>query len=91
MKSVMMAIGGIPAGLYFLVKEFLPWLEAQRTGAIRAQGYRRQLVRRDEDPERFHGLCRRRLQAAGAGGTLLLGGMVALGLWIAGLMSVSGQ
>ena len=86
-----MAIGGIPAGLYFLVKEFLPWLEAQRTGAIRAQGYRKQLIRRDEDPERFHGLCRRRLQAAGVGGTLLLGGIFALGLVIASLISAPGQ
>ena len=89
MKSIMMAVGGIGAGLYLMLKDFLPWLLARQTGTIRTRGYRAQIVRRDENPERFHGLSRQRLQGAGTGAMLLIGGLAAFAFWIASLLSLT--
>ncbi|MBB4081392.1 hypothetical protein [Brevundimonas lenta] len=70
----MAGIGAIGAGVFLTLREFLPWLEANRTGAVRTRGARPQLVRRDEDPERFKDLTGRRLKAAGPGLLILAAG-----------------
>ena len=51
-------IGACLAGLYLIVRDLLPFLEAHRSGAVRTRGYKRQTVRRAEEPERFRRLVR---------------------------------
>jgi len=50
-------------------------------------GYRR--LSRAVDPERFEGLCRARLKAAGAGGLLAIGGAVWTIMQVAGIAAAS--
>lgn len=51
-------IGACLAGLYLILRDLLPFLEAHRSGAVRTRGYKRQVVRRAEEPERFKRLVR---------------------------------
>ncbi len=50
--------GASLAGIYLILRDLFPFLEAHRSGVVRSRGYKRELVRRSEDPERFRGLLR---------------------------------
>ncbi len=60
-------IGAFLGGLFLILKELLPWLEAKRTGVIHTRGHRRVKVGKAVDPERFQGLCRQRVRSMGLG------------------------
>lgn len=79
-------LGAIAAGLFLSLREFLPWLEARRTGRLRTRGARSQLILRDQEPERFEILADRRLKAAGPGALFALGGVFWLGWNMLGLI-----
>lgn len=51
-------IGACLAGLYMILRDLLPFLEAHRSGVVRTRGYKREAVRRADDPERFRRLLR---------------------------------
>ncbi len=67
-------IGATLAGLFLMLRSFLPWLEAKRTGVIRTQGHRPQKVERSVEPERFQALCSRRLGGVMPGFAMFMGG-----------------
>ena len=50
--------GACLAGLYLILRDLLPFLEAHRSGVVRTRGYKREAVRRSEDPARFKALLR---------------------------------
>lgn len=50
--------GACLAGLYLFLRDLLPFLEAHRSGVVRTRGYKREAVRRSEDPARFKALLR---------------------------------
>jgi hypothetical protein len=75
----MVGLGAIGAGLLLALRELIPWMEAGRTGRIKTRGERAQTVIRDEDPERFEALLKRRFNAAGPGALFVVGGLV----WLA--------
>lgn len=51
-------LGACLAGAYLILRDLLPFLEAKRSGMVRTRGYKREAVRRSEDPERFRVLLR---------------------------------
>ena len=53
------------------------------------QALHRRRIERAVDPERFEGLCRARLKAAGAGGLLAIGGAVWTIMQVAGIAAAS--
>jgi|GEM_PF-3770795 len=53
-------LGASLAGLYLILRDLLPWLEAQRTGTLHTRGHSRRKVFRADDPERFRTLLRNR-------------------------------
>ena len=88
---LMIGGGAIGAGLFLMLREFLPWVEARRTGRVRRKGARAQIVTREAEPERFEALLQNRLKAAGSGALLILGGLGWLAWNALGLVaSVSG-
>jgi hypothetical protein len=50
--------GACLAGLYLILRDLMPFLEAHRSGVVRTRGYKREAVRRSEDPARFKALLR---------------------------------
>jgi hypothetical protein len=50
--------GACLAGLYLILRDLLPFLAAHRSGVVRTRGYKREAVRRSEDPVRFKALLR---------------------------------
>ncbi|WP_439470349.1 hypothetical protein [Brevundimonas sp.] len=81
--------GAIGAGLLLALRELLPWMEANRTGRIRTRGDRAQTVLRDEDPERFKALLKKRFNAAGPGALFVIGGVVWLAWNLLGLLMMA--
>jgi hypothetical protein len=73
-----LGVGSIFAGLFFGIRELAPYLQARRTGVIRRRGYSALLVRRDEEPDRFAALVRKRLTGALLGFGLSIAGLVAV-------------
>ena len=63
----MIVIAAAIAGLFLILKELIPLLQAQLTGEIRTRGHRRVKVERVVEPERFKGLCRQRFRGMGLG------------------------
>lgn len=51
-------IGACLAGIYLILRDLLPFLGAHRSGVVRTRGYKREAVRRSEDPARFRALLR---------------------------------
>ena len=76
----MIFIAAVLAGLFFALRELLPYLSAQASGSIKRRGYNGGVVRRSEDPERFSALLRNRLKGALAGFGIVV---VAVVVWIA--------
>lgn len=74
----MILLGALLAGLFLVLKDLIPWAQAQASGTIRSRGHNRQQVRRSEDPDRFRALSRNRLKGAWPGVILL---MAAFGIW----------
>jgi len=68
---MMLIIGAYLAGLFLLLREAIPWLEAQRSGVIRSRGHRRDRVERAVDPDRFRVLSQQRFKAMGLGAICL--------------------
>lgn len=54
-------IGACLAGFYLILRDLLPYLDAKASGAIRTRGHSRKKVLRSEEPERFKGLLRNRV------------------------------
>lgn len=66
----------ILVGVIFLLRELIPWSQAQASGVIHRRGHNRQVVRRSEDPEPFRTLSRNRLKASLLGVGLIAAGAV---------------
>jgi len=69
-------IGAVIGGLFLMLRELLPLLQARQSGVIRSKGHGARRIERAVDPDRFEGLCRARLKAAATGGLLAIGGAV---------------
>ncbi|MNE35125.1 hypothetical protein D3C80_1288700 [compost metagenome] len=82
---ILAGIGAFLGGLFLMLRELLPLLKARQTGVIRSKGHRARRIEREVDPERFEGLCRARLKAAGAGALVALGGVVWTVIQVAGI------
>ncbi|WP_312783134.1 hypothetical protein [Brevundimonas sp.] len=82
-------IGAFIGGLFLMLRELLPLLKARQTGVIRSKGHAGRRIERAVDPERFEGLCRARLKAAGAGGLLAVGGLVWTIMQVVGIAMAS--
>ena len=67
--------GASLAGLYLILRDLFPWLEAQRSGVLRTRGYNRKRVLRAEDHERFRALLRNRVDG-------MIIGLLAVGVGI---------
>ena len=85
----LIGVGAIGAGLLLALRELLPWMEANRTGRIKTRGDRAQTVVRDDDPERFKALLKRRFNAAGPGALFVIGGLVWLAWNMLGLLMMT--
>ena len=81
-------IGAFIGGLFLMLRELL-LLKARQTGVIRSKGHAGRRIERAVDPERFEGLCRARLKAAGAGGLLAVGGLVWTIMQVVGIAMAS--
>lgn len=69
-------IGAFLAGVFLMLRDGLPLLEAHRTGAIRSKGHSSRRIERSAEPERFEALYRARRKTVGAGALVALGGAV---------------
>jgi len=54
-------IGACLAGFYLILRDLLPYLEAQRSGAVKTRGYKPRKIYRAEEPDRFRVLLRNRV------------------------------
>ena len=59
-------LGASLAGLYLILRDLFPWMEAQRSGVLRTRGHNPRRVLRSEEPERFRALLRNRVVASSA-------------------------
>ena len=82
-------IGAFVAGLFLMLRDGLPLLEARRTGAIRSKGHSPRRIELSAEPERFEALCRARQKAVGAGALVALGGAVWAVMQVAGIALAS--
>jgi|JI102314A2RNA_FD_contig_61_72991_length_649_multi_1_in_0_out_0_2 hypothetical protein len=88
---VLAGVGAILAGLFLMLRSLLPWLEAQRSGAVKTRGVRPQRIERTVDPERFKGLCRQRLSGALPGFALFMGGSFFTFMQLAAILTASAR
>ena len=80
-------------GLYFILRELIPQLNAKRTGVIHTRGHNRKRVERVAEPERFEALCRQRYEGMVLGLAIMGLGIVwfLIGIWaVIPAMVVSG-
>ena len=68
-------LGAVLAGLYLFLKDLIPWLNSQRTGETRTRAHNSKLVLRSEEPDRFSGLQRNRIDG-------MVVGLLAIGIGI---------
>lgn len=78
-------IGAVLGGLFLMLREGLPLLEARRTGVVRSKGHAARRIERSAEPERFEALCRARQKAVTAGALVALGGAVWTLIQVAGI------
>lgn len=82
-------IGAFIGGLFLMLRELLPLLKARRSGVIQSKGHAARRIERAVEPERFEGLCRQRLKAAGVGGVLAIGGALWAVMQVVGIAAAS--
>lgn len=70
-------------GLFFILRELIPLMNARRTGVIHTRGHSRKRVERAVEPERFEGLCRKRHEGIKLGLVVIGLGVVwfLIGFW----------
>lgn len=98
------AIGASLAGIYLILKDLFPYLEAQSTGVLHTRGHNRRRVLRAEEPDRFRVLLKNRtngmligLMAVGFGvlwaflGLLALIALIPIGLGMTALLRGPGK
>lgn len=90
MWILLAGVGAVFAGLYFLVRNLLPYLAAQRSGVISRQGARSVRVRRDEDPDGFKRLLANRAKGLGFGAAVSTAGLLVVGLFGLAMFGTSG-
>ena len=88
---ILAGVGAALAGLFLMLRSFLPWLEAQRSGVIKTQGHRPQKVERKVEPERFQALCRHRLGGVLPGFAIFMGGGFFALMQVMGIVMATGQ
>ncbi|RZJ02750.1 MAG: ABC transporter ATP-binding protein [Brevundimonas sp.] len=57
----MIFVAACLGGLFLILRDLFPWLEAKRSGVLKTRGYSPKRVLRSEDPERFKGYLRNRV------------------------------
>ena len=57
----------IVVGLFLIMRELIPLLQARSSGVVYTKGHARRRVARADDPERFEALCRNRFKSMGLG------------------------
>lgn len=67
----MWMLGAFLAGLFLIVRELIPLLQARASGVVYTKGHARRRVVRVEEPERFDALCRGRFKAMGLGALII--------------------
>ncbi len=67
----MWILGAFLAGLFLILRELIPLLQAQSSGVVYTKGHNRRRVVRADDPERFQALCRGRFKAMGLGAIII--------------------
>jgi hypothetical protein len=80
-------LGVLIAGLFLLLREGLPLVEAMRSGVIHTKGSRRQRVERAAEPERFAALIKRRRNALGGPALAVIAGGGQLTIQLFGLFA----
>lgn len=68
-------IGACLGGIYLILRDLFPWLEAQRTGVLKTRGYTPKRVLRSEEPDRFKAYLRNRVDG-------MIIGLLAIGFGI---------
>ena len=70
-------------GLFFILRELGPLMNARRLGVIYTRGHRRTRVERGYEPDRFEGLCRKRHEGIRLGLVIIGLGVVwfLVGIW----------
>lgn len=77
-KIFMLEVGAIGAGVFLFVRALMPLVSAHRTGAIRSQNHKAELIRRDVDPLRYASLLERRKRALIPPLLMLVGGALVI-------------
>ncbi|MFC5389424.1 hypothetical protein U0030_13280 [Brevundimonas bullata] len=67
----MWILGAFLAGLFLILRELVPLLQARSSGVVYTKGHSRRRVARADDPERFQALCRGRFKAMGLGAVII--------------------
>ncbi|MET4683815.1 hypothetical protein [Brevundimonas faecalis] len=67
----MLIVGAFLAGLFLILRELIPLLQARGSGVVYTKGHTRKRVERDVEPERFQALCRSRFKAMGLGAIVI--------------------
>jgi hypothetical protein len=80
--------GASLAGIYLILRDLLPFLEAQRTGILHTRGYNRRKVLRADEPERFKALLRNRTDGMILGLLAIVFGILWLVFWVLALFAL---
>lgn len=67
----MWILGAFLAGVFLILRELIPLLQARSSGVVYTKGHARRRVARADDPERFQALCRGRFKAMGLGAVII--------------------
>jgi hypothetical protein len=84
------SVGAFFGGFYFILRDLLPYLAAQRSGVIARKGARSVRVRRDENPEGFQRLMANRGKGIAFGSAVSAAGLLVLGLFGLAAFGTSG-
>ncbi len=81
-------LGACLAGLYLILRDLFPYLDARRTGVLRTRGYKPRKVSRAEEPERFRTLLRNRTDGMIIGVLAIVFGVLWAFLWFLALFAL---
>jgi len=88
-RLLMLGVGAMFGGLFFVFRDLIPYLAAKRSGVITRRGYSAIKVSRDQEPERFANLLASRAKGVAFGFALSGGGLVAVVVAVFGMIAAS--